>query len=586
MKFWSKLPTVPRETFLSVGVLGVIGLGILSFNAMKDMFIDTGTDGVTQGVSSYEPDLLDGQWAFMPGVTHDDQGLRIMPTKLTIVEQDGSGGQANPPVNLFGSHLEEVTDFTMHTRLEDLKDKGIIQLYGQAPVIADEFRVERKSIRLTVSSNSLQADWWNGAGQQPAATQSFAFDQQPDQQSSVDLKLVYKAGVVTFWVDGKELGTLAAADVFADKKVWIGLDGTDSWLLSRLEARGVDGSELVQVDASQLRVSAQGDEGLQAAVAKKRSDFLIGTAAALGPLTTDPAYARTALGGTFGLFTTENALKWQFVHPKPDEYAFQEADALVALAERHQVKVHGHTLVFGEANPRWVQDLPVGDVEKTMLDHIKQVVGRYQGRMHSWDVVNEPIADYDEFERGDAELRKHKWFQAMGEAYIAKAFRAARAADPKAQLFMNEYGLEGSVGDEDTERWDAFLELIQRLLDQKVPINGVGFQAHVYAPEDRIDTRVLRSRIRILEELGLKVRISEMDVYSDEGPEVQAAQYAEVLQACVAEPGCASFTTWGISDRYNFWRDDDGSLQQGEDFLWDKAMHPIAAVTKMLEILQ
>jgi len=77
-----------------------------------------------------------------------------------------------------------------------------------------------------------------------------------------------------------------------------------------------------------------------------------------------------------------------------------------------------------------------------------------------------------------------------------------------------------------------------------------------------------------------------MDVYSDDGPQVQAQQYGDVLAACISEPNCVSWTTWGVSDRYNWWKDDDGTLQRGVDFLWLENMQPSVAVAKIKDELK
>jgi endo-1,4-beta-xylanase len=169
----------------------------------------------------------------------------------------------------------------------------------------------------------------------------------------------------------------------------------------------------------------------------------------------------------------------------------------------------------------------------------------------------------------------------MGESYIPAAFNAAHQADPHAQLYMNEYGLE-----QDGERWDAFVALVVRLKQQGVPIDGVGLQAHVYSSEDRLSASVLQAHIKILAGLGLKTRISEMDVYDDDGQSVQAEQYAAVFQACLSEPTCVSFTTWGITDRYDHFTDDDGSIQQGHDLLWNDNFSPTPALRALQQLLR
>ena len=213
-----------------------------------------------------------------------------------------------------------------------------------------------------------------------------------------------------------------------------------------------------------------------------------------------------------------------------------------------------------------------------MVDHITQTVGHFKGRVASWDVINEPLADFGV--AGSSGLRNHTWLKASGENYIASAFMAAREADPRAKLYINEYGLESNG-----ERWDTFLALVKKLKVQGVPIDGVGFQGHVYDSGDIINPVTLRSHIRELAELGLTSRISEMDVYSDDGTEVQAKQYADVFNVCFTEPSCVSWSTWGVTDRYNFWQDESGRLQHGRDFLWDEKYRPTAAVSAIQSMI-
>jgi endo-1,4-beta-xylanase len=240
------------------------------------------------------------------------------------------------------------------------------------------------------------------------------------------------------------------------------------------------------------------------------------------------------------------------------------------------MKVQGHTLVWGEANPAWVRQLPADQLEKAMLDHIKITADHFKGKVASWDVVNEPFDD-DEWDA----LRPTIFYKAMGESYIAKAFIAAHEADPEAKLYMNEYGLE-----EDGWRWDNFLALVTKLKKEGVPIHGVGFQAHVYESRDKIDPTVLRKHIQQLAAIGVNARVSEMDVYSDDGVRIQSQQYRDILNACLAEPNCVSWTTWGVSDRYDYFRDDDGSIQTGEDFLWNSRLQPNPMVKTLQDLLR
>jgi endo-1,4-beta-xylanase len=252
------------------------------------------------------------------------------------------------------------------------------------------------------------------------------------------------------------------------------------------------------------------------------------------------------------------------------------------MAEANDQAIHGHALVFAKANPPWMTETPDDELAGVMTDHITNIVGHFKGRIASWDVVNEPLSEkYEDYEAGGLGLRQHFWFEAMGEQYIDIAFKAARAADPSAKLYINDYGIE-----HDDRRWPAFYALLQRLIARGVPIDGVGFESHVYFETDEIDIAFLRKHIQMIEALGLDVRISEIDVLGDD-PQFQNQQYSDVLAVCLSEPSCNSYTTWGISDRYGSTTISERyPLLLGDSLLWDKDMNPKPALVVLQNVLR
>lgn len=524
----------------------------------------------------------------MPGALPAADGLHITYLGRSIVRKDGSVGQENPPVNIYGTHLVGSGDATLGFTAKSLRGTAVIRLYGDVPVVSDEFRREPDSIEIALTQNVAQVSRWR------AYNGGSVYDQKPVIKKSVPYSSS-AAPVVSVGRRGSRWTVkLNGTTVYSDQlgsglggSLWFGVSAQnpgDSWTLQRFDSNLGPGVRLddPRKDAVPLHVT----NGLQVLARQVRPGFTVGAAVALGPLVADSGYSAIATGGDFGQFTTENVLKWQFIHPQPNVYDFHEADALVAIAQRASIAVQGHTLVFGEANPAWVQELPTttevdkANVRQVMLDHITQTVTHFKGKIASWDVVNEPMADYDTATASDG-LRQHIWYKAMGSSYIAEAFRAAHAADPRAKLFINDFGLEA-----DGTRWQQFVRLVSDLKAQGVPIDGVGFEAHVYDSGDIIDPVVLRAHMRQLASLGLVSRISEMDVYSDDGTSVQAKQYTDVFKACFAEPSCVSWSTWGVSDRYDLSLDDNNRIQSGNDLLWDKNMQPTPAVAAIRSVLR
>src|SRR6266498_607204 len=165
--------------------------------------------------------------------------------------------------------------------------------------------------------------------------------------------------------------------------------------------------------------------------------FRIGVAVAPGNLKTDEA---NLILEQFNSLTPENAMKMGPIHPEENRYFWNEADSIVAFAQRNGLKVRGHNLCWHNQTPRWFfRDSAGKNVSKEVLlqrlkDHITTIVNRYKGKIYAWDVVNEAISD-----KADEYLRPSLWYQICGEDFIAKAFEYAHAADPNAILFYNDY---------------------------------------------------------------------------------------------------------------------------------------------------
>ena len=172
-----------------------------------------------------------------------------------------------------------------------------------------------------------------------------------------------------------------------------------------------------------------------------KDDFFVGAALNVEQITGREPDAMALVARHFNSITPENILKWEEVHPEPDRYNFDAADRYVAFGEKHGMHIIGHTLVWFHQTPDWVfQDAsgkPLGReaLLQRMKEHIFTVVGRYRGRIHGWDVVNEAILR-------DGTWRQIKWYEILGEDHVAKAFEFARQADPDAELYYNEYDLE------------------------------------------------------------------------------------------------------------------------------------------------
>ena len=137
------------------------------------------------------------------------------------------------------------------------------------------------------------------------------------------------------------------------------------------------------------------------------------------------------------------------------------------------MRVVGHTLVWHSQVPPWLfvdgQGQPISKARllARLETHVRTLVGRYKGRVHIWDVVNEAI---EEDEKG---WRQSPWITIIGPEFMERAFRVAHEADPQATLLYNDYN-EHNPG-----RRAFLVKVIRDYQARGVPIHGVGFQGHV-----------------------------------------------------------------------------------------------------------
>ena len=234
-----------------------------------------------------------------------------------------------------------------------------------------------------------------------------------------------------------------------------------------------------------------------------KGDFVVGAAINGAQITGKDQRGDAVVEEQFNSISPENVLKWIIVHPQPGKYNFTLADQYVAFGEKHHMFIVGHNLVWHNQVPAWVFHDDKGNLLSRdallarLRDHIFTVVGRYKGKIQSWDVVNEALNE-------DGTMRQSPWEKIIGDDYIAKAFEYAHEADPQAQLTYNDYNLENEA------KRNGAIALIKKLQAEGVPISCVGLQNHdnlTWPTAEQED-----ATISSFGALGLKVAISELDI--------------------------------------------------------------------------
>ncbi len=301
-----------------------------------------------------------------------------------------------------------------------------------------------------------------------------------------------------------------------------------------------------------------------------KNHFLIGTAGDLPGNYSDQEMALAR--ENFGIVTPENCMKPAPVHPGEDTWRFERPDALVKWCVDNKIAVHGHTLVWhAQTNDWFFRDGDKAKVTQRLKDHISTLVGRYKGKIHGWDVVNEAISDRGNAQTADTEnLRNSSWVQTIGPEFLALAFKFAHEADPDAKLYYNDYGIEAGP------KHASSMVLLKRLIKDGAPVHGVGIQGHWST--NGLPYAALDKAIADYASLGLKVSITELDVTirgsaggqfgpgpggrrfgtgtpaSPEDLKLQADAYARLFAILIKHKNAVERVTfWGLSDRRT-WR--------------------------------
>ena len=297
--------------------------------------------------------------------------------------------------------------------------------------------------------------------------------------------------------------------------------------------------------------------------------FLIGTAGDIpGNYSSDEL---RLIKENFTVVTPENCMKPGPVHPEADTWNFQRPDALVKWCQDNDIAIHGHTLVWHGQTGNWFfQDANKEVLTQRLKDHISTLVGRYKGKIRSWDVVNEAINDGGNAQTAGTEnLRRSNWLKIMGPDFLPLAFKFAHEADPKAKLFYNDYNIEAGA------KHRSSMVLLKRLIKEGAPIYGVGIQGHWTT--GRVPFAEIDKAISDYASLGLKVSISELDLTirgasggqlgggggrgarrnppaSPQDLKAQADDYAKLFSIFVKhKESIDRVTFWGLNDRRT-WR--------------------------------
>ncbi len=289
----------------------------------------------------------------------------------------------------------------------------------------------------------------------------------------------------------------------------------------------------------------------------------------------------------FNQLTAGNIMKMSYLQPRQGDFTFDNADDFVAYAGNNGMQVHGHALVWHSDYqvPQFMKDWSNNDKDGFLaaLDtHVTTVVNHFKaaGNIKSWDVVNEALDDGD-----PSNFRTNSTFYVKSgnsAVYIERAFQAARAADPNAVLYYNDYNI-----DQNNAKTDKMIEMIKDFKTRDIPLDGIGFQMHVFMDYPSIADITTAMQKVIDADPTIKVKITELDVavnnpYNPGWPGnkitrfdqatalAQKKRYCEIVKAyldTVPEDRRGGITVWGTTDA-STWLTTATAGYNGEAIAW------------------
>lgn len=292
--------------------------------------------------------------------------------------------------------------------------------------------------------------------------------------------------------------------------------------------------------------------------------ILIGAAVDYGVLQQVVLY-RDIAAREFNLLPPDNDFLLIRMHEQANPYVLKSdlsrLGGAVNFALSTNAQVQAYHLVWFEQSAwfPWLNDLSVANRWWLIHERIHQTMKKYKGKVQAYNVVNEAFDDDGKLRGATWKLAtatggaSRNWLYDLDYGYLEYSFKEAREADPNAKLFYNDYGLETNDA-----KWNAVLGMMDYFQREGIPIDGVGFQAHLQTQNDHQPEK-LAERFRQLQERGLEARITEMDVgiQFDAGSEAdrlakQAKIYKDYMYVCLAAPNCTAFTLWGFSDKHSW----------------------------------
>jgi endo-1,4-beta-xylanase len=297
-------------------------------------------------------------------------------------------------------------------------------------------------------------------------------------------------------------------------------------------------------------------QGYQMKVQLESDAFPWGTTLTLNQNTADPdeLWYRETATRYFNAGVFENAFKWPFMEPQQGQTDYADVDRYLNWADAQGWDLRGHALVWGGdrnwQSPSWLWGLSSDSALARARTRILRDASRYKGRIHEYDVINEPV-------------HVKNFSDMVGDSINRLAFQWPKEADSSAARYINDYNILTNSD------FTQYRLLTQQLQTEGAPIDGIGLQGHF---SRKLPWEQLRLKLDYLAETGLPLKITEFDV--NPGPNSlteleQADIFGQVMRVAFSHPSVEGFFFWGFWDSRH-WINDAGMFRA------DKSAKPAA----------
>jgi len=284
-------------------------------------------------------------------------------------------------------------------------------------------------------------------------------------------------------------------------------------------------------------------------------------------------------------------LLWDKPFSLRNESDFALHDKEVQYAKSRNMTIWGYHLLWQRigvdfAPNSWLARIGDNvDLIKVIQQHIELMIQRYSD-VGVWTVVNEPLESF--------------WLERFRDySWIETAFITARANNSKAKLLINDFGIEipGSITYNRSKR-DKIIELANDLILKRVPVDGIGFQMHVFGKDFVDEQRVIelmknfRENIKFFQNVGLDVYVTELDIRMDnmgeytlaERLQIQSRAYKSIMETAL-DSGIYNITVFGVWDKHS-WFELVHGIEDADPLLFDEDLRPKPAFFALKDVIQ